>query len=270
MPETNRPPINTSPTVLCIAGLDPSGGAGLGADIRACKAMGALALPVATAIVVQNTRGVKLSQAISLEVLVAQIETLLEDIHPSAIKIGMLPGAEAARAVANLLRPLHGQIPIVMDTVFAPSSGRAFNDEDAIATIADELLPLATVVTPNALEARLLGADAISDINSMQRAAQAVHGRTGAQAVLVKGGHTNDPHFAVDLLFDGTDFLELRAPRQGSYEVRGTGCLLASALASGLAQGLALSTAAHNAKEWLTQEYLKARAIGGGRRIAAI
>jgi hydroxymethylpyrimidine kinase/phosphomethylpyrimidine kinase len=258
------------PIVLCIGGLDPSGGAGIAADARACSAFGALALSVATAIVVQNTRSVRLIEPIQPAILTAQIETLLEDIRPSAVKIGMLPDAAAVEVVAALLRPLQNRIPIVMDTVFAPSSGPTFNDNSTIDIIARQLLPLASVVTPNALEARQLGAEAISGLDSMKRAAQMIFERTGAGNVLLKGGHLSDPEYAVDLFFDGTQSFELRARREGAYEVRGTGCLLASAMAAGLAGGKAPLDAARDAKDWLTEQYRNAHSVGGGRRVTAI
>jgi hydroxymethylpyrimidine/phosphomethylpyrimidine kinase len=263
-------PDSQLPIVLCIGGLDPSGGAGIAADARACSAFGSLALPVATAIVVQNTRGVRLIEPIRPAILRAQIETLLEDIRPGAVKIGMLPDAGAVEAIAQLLRPLQSQIPIVMDTVFAPSSGPTFNDDSTIAVMIRQLFPLATLVTPNALEARQLGAAPIGDLDSMQRAAQIVLDRTGAGGVLLKGGHLADPEYAVDLFFDGSRYLELRARRQGSYEVRGTGCLLASAVAAGLAGGKAPVDAIRAAKDWLTEQYRGAHIVGGGRRVTAI
>jgi hydroxymethylpyrimidine/phosphomethylpyrimidine kinase len=262
--------VDLTPTVLCIGGLDPCGGAGLTADARACAAFGALCLPIATAIVVQNTRGVKKIEPIAPNIVAAQIETLLEDIQPAAIKIGLIATLSSVEGLASLLRPLHNLAPIVLDTVFAPSTGQAFNDNSTIEAIRGQLLPLATVVTPNALEARQLGTGEISDLNDMARGAIAIHERTGAHNVLMKGGHAGNAQFAIDLFFDGTRFLELRAERENSYEVRGTGCLLASALAAGLAKGKTAPDAATDAKTWLTEQYLSARAIGHGRRIAAI
>jgi hydroxymethylpyrimidine kinase/phosphomethylpyrimidine kinase len=262
--------IPASRTVLCIGGLDPSGGAGISADARACAAFGAHCLPVATAIAVQNTRGVKFIEPIATSLIQAQIETILDDISPSAIKIGLIPSQETAEMLADLLRAKCASIPLVIDTVFAPSTGPLFSDSATIATIADQLLPHATVVTPNALEARQLGADEIFDEISMKNAARAVLARSKSKNVLLKGGHVADPDFSVDLWFDGAEFLELRARRENSYEVRGTGCLLASALAAQLAIGIETKTAAQNAKGWLTQKYFEAQEIGGGRRIAAI
>lgn len=263
-------PTNSVPTLLCIGGLDPSGGAGIGADARAAHAFGAHALCVATAIVAQNTRGVALVEPVSPAVLRKQIEVLLEDIRPGAIKIGMIPNLAAIEVLHRVLRPLHASIPIVIDTVFAPTSGLAFNDAKTIEAIVEQMLPLATVVTPNAIEARQLGAPAWSDAASMQRAAMSVLASSGAKAVFLKGGHSDDAEFSTDLFCDGKDFLELRAPRKNEFKVRGTGCLLASAIAAGLAAGALPMEAAQSAKIWLTREFQNARIVGGGRRIAAI
>lgn len=256
------------PTALCIGGLDPSGGAGIMADARACAAFGVHALSVVTAIVPQNTQGVKSIEPVNPQVLRSQIKTLLEDITPSAIKIGMLPGVEVVKTLVELLSPWQKRVPIVIDTVFAPSTGPTFNDRDVVDFIADELLPLATIVTPNALEARQLGALPITGSEEMRQAALAVFERTQARNVLLKGGHVADPDFSTDLFFDGTDFLELRAPREHGTEVRGTGCLLASAIAAQLGQGVSASKAAQEAKTWLTAKYRDARRIGGARRVA--
>ena len=258
------------PILLCIGGLDPSGGAGITADARAAHAFGAHALCVATAIVAQNTRGVTGVEPLSPAVLRAQIETLLQDIRPGAIKIGMIPNLAAVEVLSQILRPLCTAIPIVIDTVFAPTTGLAFNDSITIEAISQQLLPLAAVVTPNAIEAAQLGAPDWNDRASMERAALTVLGRSGAKSVLLKGGHSADTEFSTDLFCNGIEFLELRAPRQHGFEVRGTGCLLASALGAQLAAGKTAIEAAQEAKIWLTREFGSARIIGGGRRIAAI
>ncbi len=257
-------------SVLCIAGLDPSGGAGLLADARACHAANVHALSVATAIVPQNTRGVTWIEVVAPDVLRAQIETLLADIRPAAIKIGLIPNLAAVEVLAALLRPLCEEIPIVIDTVFAPTTGRVFNDQNTIEAIKTRLLPLAAVVTPNALEAVQLGASAVTDGASMESAAREILAQSGAKSVLLKGGHVADAQFSTDLFFDGETFLELRARRENGYEVRGTGCLLASSLAAHLARGKAPREAAIEAKKWLTREFQNAQIVGGGRRVAAI
>lgn len=254
--------------VLCIGGLDPSGGAGLLADARACLGAGVHALGVATALTAQNTRGVTLVEAVSPLMLRAQIETLLSDISPGAIKIGLLPNRETVEILAGILAPLHQKIPIVIDTVFAPTTGAIFSDEGTIAAIQTRLLPLATVVTPNALEAVQLGAARVSDAASMERAARHVLAQSGAKNVLLKGGHVNDAEFSTDLFFDGAQVFELQARRETGYEVRGTGCLLASALAARLALGKSPLESAIQAKNWLTLAFQDAQIVGGGRRVA--
>lgn len=258
------------PSVLCIAGLDPSGGAGLLADARACLGAGVHALGVATALTAQNTRGVARVEAVSPAMLRAQIETLLEDVRPGAIKIGLIPNLELIELLAEILRPLAEQLPIVIDTVFAPTTGAIFSDDHAIEAMRTQLLPLALVVTPNALEAVQLGAAPITEAASMERAAREVLARTGARSVLLKGGHLSDAEFSTDLFFDGSHHLELRARRESGYEVRGTGCLLASSLAAHLALGKSPRDAASAAKSWLTREFGRAQVVGGGRRVAAI
>lgn len=256
------------PAVLCIGGLDPSGGAGITADARACAAFGAHALCVASAIVVQNTRGVHSIEPVAPRVLRSQVEILLEDFAPVAVKIGMLPGRESVETLVELLQNRLVHLPIVIDTVFAPSTGPTFNDNSDVAFIADHLLPLATLITPNALEARQLGAKEIGSGQAMEAAARAVLRRCGAKSVLLKGGHIADPNFSTDLFFDGREFLELSAPRNNGYEVRGTGCLLASAIAAQLGQNIPISQALRDAKTWMTQQYQSAERIGNGRRIA--
>lgn len=262
-------------SILCIGGLDPSGGAGILADARACAAFGAFALGVATAIVPQNSQGVTQIEPIAPEVVDAQLEAIFSDIEPAAIKIGMLPGIAAAEVIHKYLRPLQGRLPIVIDTVFAPSSGPEFVDSVAIDTIAGLLFPLADIITPNALEARQLSGVEISDLDSMARGAIAVYERSRSKWVLLKGGHavTGDEdkdQLAIDLLFDGERFMELRARRETDFEVRGTGCLLASALAAQLADGKAMTEAAQNAKVWLTGQIRASQPIGKGRRMAAL
>ena len=263
-------PENRTISVLCIGGLDSSGGAGIMADARACHAAGVHALGVATAIVAQNTRGVARVEAVSGAMLRAQIETLLGDLRIGAIKIGMLPDLAAVEVLSEILGPLHHEIPVVIDTVFAPSTGAIFNDGSTIEAIKSQLLPLATVVTPNALEAVQLGAAPIADKDSMERAARAVLAECGARNVLLKGGHLADTEFSTDLFFDGEEFLELPARREAGYEVRGTGCLLASFLAAQLALGKSPREAAIEAKKWLTSAFQSAQIVGEGRRVAAI
>lgn len=275
MPSEERCPTPPLRCVLTIGGLDPSGGAGLTADARAVAAFGAHALPVITAVVAQNTCGVRSWEAVTPTMLAAQLDVLLEDVHPDAVKIGMLPGVAEAEVVASQLRELRKAtpaLPIIIDPVFAPSNGPAFSDEATIAAIAGHLLPLCEVVTPNVPEAaRLSGLPPARDAREMQDTCRALHARFGSRCVLLKGGHlaaSEREGQAIDLLFDGVTFHELRAPWVQGYETRGTGCLLASALAAQRAQGVGVLEAASHAKEWLQRALVGAKAIGKGRRVA--
>lgn len=262
-------------SVLCIGGLDPCGGAGLLADARACAAFGAHCLGVATAVVAQNTQRVTSVEPIDPNFLAAQLEALLVDVEPAAVKVGMVPGIAATEVIVDYLRPLQGLVPIVVDPVFGPSNGDPFLDADAIEYLCSQLFPLATLVTPNALEAAQLTSLPITSFGDMASACVAITGRTGVAAVLLKGGHMvgdgpDQIPMATDLLFDGKTFTELSAPRIGAFEVRGTGCLLASAVASLLADDRGLIESAQAAKVWLSRKYALAQVVGRGQRIAVI
>jgi hydroxymethylpyrimidine kinase/phosphomethylpyrimidine kinase len=266
--------------MLAIGGLDPSGGAGLPADARAAAAFGVHCCGITTAVIAQNTRGVAEIEPVSPALLAAQLDNLLEDITPRAVKIGVLPNAASAQVVLQRLRQM-GSTPLIIDTVFAPSSGPRFADEATVCAIVEHLLPLAEVVTPNIPEAeKLLGAP-IADRDAMRAAAQLIHDRYGARHVLLKGGHLPDAAGrediagdaevicdALDIFYDGKHVIEMRLPRVIGSEVRGTGCMLASAIAALRARDVAVLDAAWRAKAWLTEEIKNAGAIGQGRRVA--
>jgi hydroxymethylpyrimidine/phosphomethylpyrimidine kinase len=274
--------------VLCIAGFDPSGGAGLLADARACAAMQAHAVCVQTALVPQNTRGVHSIAAVTPELVLLQARTLLDDIPVSAIKVGLIPNLAVLDAIVEIVTPLIKKkgIPLVVDPVLAPSNGPAFTDDTEAQAILDRLFPLATLVTPNTIEAARLSAYPIESVKEMEGAARARWERTQACAVLVKGGHVapveakrsvdqrsggeKNPGLLVqDVFFDGKNLRELRSPYVEGAEVRGTGCMLASAIAAQLAHGVAPFDAARLAKNWLTKRIETAHSVGQGRRIAA-
>ena len=261
------------PCVLAIGGLDPSGGAGLPADARAIAAFGGHCCGIATAVIAQNTRGVALVEAVSQKLLAAQLDHLLEDITPRAVKIGMLPNIGAAAIVLARLRQLPA-VPVILDTVFAPSHGPRFADAGTVLHIANSLIPLADVVTPNVPEAMQLADMTIRDRESQVAAAQFIYQRFGPRHVLIKGGHplegAAEATEAVDVFFDGQNLTALRAPRVLGYEVRGTGCLLASAIAAQRAHDVPAAEAVRGAKAWLTAQIREAQAIGHGRRVAAI
>ena len=254
---------DTPKIVLCIGGTDPSGGAGLSADARAVMAQGAIPCGVVSAVVVQNTRGVAHIEAVSPDLFYLQLENLLEDIRPDAVKIGLLPSLQHVETVAHFCDSL--LVPLIVDTVFSPTRGAAFCDEETIDAFKKLLLPRAELVTPNRAEAEILCGFTIETENDVRHAAHHIRDNLRTSAVLIKGGH-----FAGD---DATDFLLttngetlLRSPRL-DVEVRGTGCQLASAIAAGLAQNRSLEDATARAKIWLYGAMMNSVAIGEGRRV---
>jgi hydroxymethylpyrimidine/phosphomethylpyrimidine kinase len=251
--------------VLAIGGLDPSGGAGLPADARAVAAFGAHACCVATAVIAQNTQGVLQVDAVAPQMLAAQLDNLLQDIAPRAVKIGMLPDVASAEIVAQ--RVLALRIPVVLDTVFAPSSGPQFSNCETVQYLARHLLPLCALVTPNIPEAEQLSGISTNSHQQMREAARRIQELYGVPRVLVKGGHLDGAE-SLDILCDGDAVIELCAPRVPGIEVRGTGCLLASAIAAQLARDIEMETAVRRAKSWLAGQIAGAQQIGRGRRIA--
>ena len=252
---------------LAIAGLDPSGGAGLLADTRAMRAFGVHALCAATALTAQNTRGVRQVEPASPAMLRAQIEALLEDISIQAVKIGMLPTPAHAQVLADVLKS--SRLPIIYDTLFAPSGGSAFLDEHEARATVQTLGPMCELVTPNLHEARILCGFEIGSLEAVERAARTISQRFQVPQVLVKGGHAAnlDASTCSDWLWNGRALIELRAPRLDVPEARGTGCLLASAIAAQRARGTELESAIGQAKSWLGAQIGKAQPIGAGRRV---
>lgn len=217
------------PNVLSIAGLDPSGGAGILADVKTFAALGAYGTAVLTAVTAQNTRGVTAVQQLSAELVVQQLETLLADVRIDAVKIGMLGNVEVVHAVADTLRR-HPLPYVVLDPVMVAKGGDRLLDEAAVAALRDDLLPLCGLVTPNLPEAAALLDEAeVTDEDGMR--AQLERLTTLGTGVLLKGGHLDSPA-SVDLLaVDGT-VTRHSAPRVPTQNTHGTGCTLSSAVAA--------------------------------------
>lgn len=253
------------PCVLTIGGTDPSGGAGLPADARACSAFGGHALPVVSAVVAQNTTGVLRFETVAPELLAAQLDHLLADITPQAIKTGMLPDARSIEIVAAHLKNRH--LPLIIDPVLAPSTGSQFSSDETLAALITHLLPMAELVTPNWPEAEKLLNRKIA-AHEAGAAAQEIARHFGPHAVLLKGGHAPESWEVCDWFFDGQAVHQLCMARLLSTEVRGTGCMLASAIAAQRAQGVELLDAIKNAKHWLSEQIQNANTIGKGRRVA--
>lgn len=237
------------PNVLTIAGVDPSGGAGIAADLKAFSALGAYGMCAVTALTAQNTRGVTGVRMIEPDFVTAQINAVFADVRVDAVKIGMLGTAEIAAAVADALRR-HKAGNIVLDPVMIAKSGDALLADDAVAAIRTALLPLATIVTPNLPETGvLLGIAPPTGLATMREAATALRA-LGPRAVLVKGGHLAGPD-SIDEFADGAGIEEISAPRIETKNTHGTGCTLSSAIAA-LLPRMPPREAVRAAKDYLT------------------
>ena len=235
-------------TALTIAGSDCSGGAGIQADLKTTTMNGVYAMSAITALTAQNTTGIRGVQESTPEFLKQQIDAVFEDIRPDAVKIGMVSSRELIKIIAERLRH-HKAKNIVVDTVMVATSGARLISEDAIDTLKEYLIPLATVVTPNIPEAEVLSGMAICDEEDMLRAAKKISD-TYHCAVLLKGGHSvND---ANDLLYANDTYRWFRGKRINNPNTHGTGCTLSSAIAANLAKGCDLETSVQRAKEYIS------------------
>jgi hydroxymethylpyrimidine/phosphomethylpyrimidine kinase len=251
------------PNILSIAGSDPSGGAGIQADIKAISAGGGYAMAALTALTAQNTRGVAGVALVAPDMVRAQIAAIREDIRIDAVKIGMLGSAEIVAAVAEALAGI--EAPVVLDPVMVAKGGDRLLAADAVAALGERLLPRAAVITPNLPEAAdLLGEAAAADLAGMERQAHALRAR-GAGAVLLKGGHLGGAE-SPDLLATGAGTVRLEGARHPTRNTHGTGCTLSSALATALGAGLPLPDAARRAKAYTAAAIARADAleVGGG------
>ncbi|HEX3827304.1 MAG TPA: bifunctional hydroxymethylpyrimidine kinase/phosphomethylpyrimidine kinase [Sporichthyaceae bacterium] len=236
--------------MLTIAGSDPSGGAGIQADLKTVLALGGHGMSVLTAVTVQNSTGVAGWWPVPLDIVRGQFTAVVEDIGVDAVKTGMLGEPGIVEAVAALLEPLHrAGVPIVVDPVLAASTADPLAVAGLQVALRESLLPLATVVTPNLAEVAALTGVTVEEEAGLGRAAAALLA-SGARWVLVKGGHL--PGDAVDLLTDGDTRLVLRAPRSPNRHTHGTGCTLAAAIATELARGRTVPEAARAAKDYVT------------------
>ena len=250
------------PVVLTIAGFDPSGGAGVAADIKTFTAFGCFATAAITSLTFQNTTGVFGAAHQTAETVRAQVLPVVEDFTIAGVKTGMLPTREVIREVARLLREtaLRDAAPVV-DPVVRSTSGYDLIDNEALAALQSELLPLVRVVTPNIPEAERLTGLTILDEEGMRRAAHLIR-EMGARAVLIKGGHLTGE--ALDLLDDGGEVHVFRALRLDSTSTHGTCCTLAAAIAAGLAHGQPLHAAVAAAKRYVTAVIRHAPPLGHG------
>ncbi|MCG6918272.1 MAG: bifunctional hydroxymethylpyrimidine kinase/phosphomethylpyrimidine kinase [Deltaproteobacteria bacterium] len=246
--------------VLTIAGSDSGGGAGIQADLKAITLLGGFGMSVLTALTAQNTVAVTSIHDVPLEFIAAQIDAVFSDIGVDAVKTGMLSNTGVVKLVASKMSEYKPSI-LVVDPVMVAKSGDPLLAADARQTLAEFLLPEATMVTPNLPEASALAGWEVATEREMRIAAEKIHA-LGPKYVLVKGGHLQGE--AVDLLFDGREFHEFRSPRIETKNVHGTGCTYASAIATYLAQELEVVEAVAAAKRFITEAILHGLSLGKG------
>ncbi len=247
-------------TALTIAGSDSSGGAGIQADLKTMTAHHVFGMSAITALTAQNTTGVTDILEVTPGFLGEQLDAVFTDIFPDAVKIGMVSGTELIRVIADRLRKYDAK-NVVVDPVMVATSGARLISEDAIETLKQELIPLATVITPNIPEAEVLAGCSIRSEEDMVSVGRKIRKSYGV-AVLMKGGHSvND---ANDLLIEDSGEIWLHGTRIDNPNTHGTGCTLSSAIASNLAEGKTLEQAVRSAKDYLTGAIAAGLDLGKG------
>ncbi len=255
------PRIKAMPRALTIAGSDSGGGAGIQADLKSFAAFGVYGMSAITAVTAQNTLGVQDALELPIALIEKQLRSVVSDIGVDAAKTGMLSSSEVVRLVASLIKEL--RIPhLVVDPVMIAKGGHPLLAEEARATVRTHLLPLATIVTPNTHEAAALTGLRVETLAEMKRAAREIRA-AGAKWVVVKGGHAETAD-AIDVVYNGRSFTELRAKRIPTKNTHGTGCTFSAAIAAGLAKGARPDEAIAKAKAYVTQAIATAAPLGHG------
>lgn len=259
------PPGQTPLRVMTIAGSDSGGGAGIQADMRTFALLGVHGLVAVTAVTVQNSLGVKGFHELPLEIVAGQIEAVASDIGLQAAKTGMLASSAIIETMADAWvgQGLDGTVPLVVDPVCASMHGDPLLHPSALDGLRDKLFPLATLVTPNLDEVRLLVGVEVVDQETQREAARRLHA-LGPKWALVKGGHLRSSSHSPDLLFDGTAFHEFDTTRIDTGHDHGAGDTLAAATASALAHGYSVPDAVAFGKRWVTECLRAAYPLGHG------
>jgi len=247
---------------LTIAGSDSGGGAGIQADLKTFQRFGVFGTSAITAITAQNTKGVSQWEAVSADLVRAQIDAVAEDLPPAAFKTGMLANAAVASSVAGAIRD-NSLRNYVLDPVMVATSGDVLFEPDAIEVIRRELIPEAFLVTPNLHEAAILVGETIEDEDAMARAAETIVNEMGAKAVLIKGGHLASADRVVDILYDG-NVRAFRGQRLDTRNTHGTGCTLSAAITAQLAKGESLHAAVRRAIDYVHNAIATAPGLGSG------
>lgn len=249
-------------SVLTIAGSDSGGGAGIQADLKTFSALGCYGTSAITAITVQNTLGIKAIHQIPSEIVQAQIKAVMDDIKPTAIKIGMIHSPELARTIALTLKD-YPEVPIIFDPVMVSTSGYRLIESDTIAIFQQELFPLASLITPNLDEAEILAEMKIQTVDDMKQAASRIS-NSRCNAVLVKGGHMKGPNL-VDVYLDiKGHYQTFKSVAIQTPNTHGTGCTLSAAIAAFVALGDDLPKAIEKAKQYVTQAIVTGQNVKTG------
>lgn len=251
------------PVVLTVAGSDPSGGAGLQADLKTIHQHGAYGAAVPTLITVQDSLEVGRVELLSADLVREQLSAVLSDLEPAAAKAGALGSPEVARALGSIMEET--RFGWVVDPVWLPSRGAPLSKGDMVAAFRDAVIPHAALVTPNANEAGLLAEMPVRSLDDAQKAVERI-ATLGAAAVLIKGGHLEGADRGADLLLHNGEVKVLKAAAVVSGRFHGTGCALSAAIASRLAFGENLVAAVEGAKAWLTGALAHAFAVGKGAK----
>ncbi len=248
------------PVVMTMSGADPTGGAGIQADIETLTSLGCHAAPVITSVTAQDTTNILETLQTSECMIIEQARAVLEDMEVAAIKIGLVASEETARAIHTLLTDYPG-LPVVLDPIIVSSGGKTLADEAAVTAMNTLLVPLATVVTPNGNEARTLAPEG----DTLDACAMAILGR-GAHYVLVTGGDeaTHEVH---NVLYGNHRKLDARTWPRLAGQYHGSGCTLAAAITAQLAHGQDIVSATHQAQEYTWKSLRVARQLGMGRKI---
>ena len=247
------------PVALTIAGSDPSGGAGIQADLKTFHQFGVYGEAVITLLTVQNTVRVERVDCVPAELVLAQLRAVLEDIPPQAAKSGALGNREIVEAIAEAAATF--AFPLVVDPVMISKHGQPLISPDAVAAVRERLLPRASLICPNLPEAEELTGIPVRTVDDMRAAAQRLC-EMGAKAALVKGGHLQGS--AVDVLFDGSNWREFAGPHFDTPHTHGTGCTYSAGIVAELARGVRLDAAVARAKNYITQAIRSGPGLGHG------
>ncbi|QTM98030.1 bifunctional hydroxymethylpyrimidine kinase/phosphomethylpyrimidine kinase [Sediminibacillus dalangtanensis] len=247
-------------SALTIAGTDPTGGAGIQADLKSFQEREVYGMSVVTSVVAQNTMGVKDVQHLPVDFIEKQLDAVFQDIMPDAVKTGMIATSEMMELIAGKL--VNQQSPYVIDPVMVAKSGHELMEEKSKQTVRDKLIPLAAIATPNIPEAEILVEFPIKNLSDAKRAARLIVEELGAGAAIVKGGHL--PGEAVDVLYDKQGYQLFQSPRLETKHTHGTGCTFSAVITSELAKGRTIPEAVAIGKEFITAAIHHTLGIGKG------